>query len=454
MTSKHAAMKLAGASIEACSAAMQKLFGFPVILKQTSGRSGATSYLVLQKVATSAAETATEGEEGTENTKVVGCLKIPGGVLHNSKRIRARMKKSTEALRNANISPGCSFTGDDFYVEEYGGDSVMKDFFHFKDDLNLNLVAKLLARFHTKVDISWYSELVDDFEANTNAKMMPLFAKAKKQEKKCCPFWNLPFSGIEGGKIVMGMGNIPDSITSAVLNKQLETGVFEKVMLSEEFSPKTEAGQRQVLVHGDFKPDNMLMKPGADQLTAIDFDLTQVGPAIYDFGFMLMMWFGPRFTSFSDREDFVKIYLKETGANAEKDSVHAFMLDAEISTIVAFPGLLANIYDQEVPMLRGVEHVTAKTKKEPEYRATKELNGLPTGLELVDLLEHSVKAVRADVGLARTSIEKGIVPTFYATKGLEGTLDEAKSKHLYAWLVHMRDSNMLRLFGIAPPSSS
>ena len=41
-------MKLAGATKEVCNAAMQKIFGFPVTLKSTSGRSGATSYLVMR----------------------------------------------------------------------------------------------------------------------------------------------------------------------------------------------------------------------------------------------------------------------------------------------------------------------------------------------------------------------------------------------------------------------
>ena len=36
------------------------------------------------------------------------------------------------------------------------------------------------------------------------------------------------------------------------------------------------------------------------------------------------------------------------------------MLDCEINTIVAFPGLLSNVYDAEVPLLRGIEHPTAK----------------------------------------------------------------------------------------------
>ena len=40
------------------------------------------------------------------------------------------------------------------------------------------------------------------------------------------------------------------------------------------------------------------------------------------------------------------------------------MLDCEINTIVAFPGLLSNIYDAEVPLLRGIEHPTAKDRSD------------------------------------------------------------------------------------------
>eukprot|EP00943_MAST-04B_sp_MAST-4B-sp1_P006496 g6496.t1 len=439
-------MKLAGATKEVCNAAMQKIFGFPVTLKSTSGRSGATSYLVMR---------ATTGGGEEQKETIAGCLKIPGGVLHNKQLTSERMQLATQALRSAKIAPACLFKGDDFYVEESGGISVMKDFFHFNEDLEPNLIAELLARFHTKVDISWYSKLVDKFYANEDVKMKPLLEKAKAKDKLCSPFWNLPFSGVDVGKVIMGMGDIPDAITSAVLQQQLSTGVFEKVMLSQTFSPITEAGRKQVLIHGDFKPDNMLKKENAYQLTAIDFDLTQVGPAIYDFGFMLMMWFGPRFTTFEYRYNFIKTYLINSGANnVDDESIRAFMLDAEISTIVAFPGLLANIYDQEIPMLRGVEHVTAKTKKEPNYRACSVANeNLPTGLELVDLLEESVQVVRGDNNLSKATIENGFVPTLYETKGLDGKLkDGKKSKVLNAWLIHMRDSNMLRLFGISPPS--
>ena len=72
------------------------------------------------------------------------------------------------------------------------------------------------------------SELVDKFYANEDVKMKPLLEKAKAEEKLCSPFWNLPFSGIDVGKIIMGMGNIPDSITTAVLQKNWKQGSMKK----------------------------------------------------------------------------------------------------------------------------------------------------------------------------------------------------------------------------------
>ena len=86
-----------------------------------------------------------------------------------------------------------------------------------------------------------------------------------------------------------------------------------------------------------------------------------MGPAINDFGFMLMMGLDLDLPTSSMRK-VCKTYLSKSG---EKQTKTQFMLYARcrINTIVAFPGLLANIYDQEVPMLRGVEHATAKTKK-------------------------------------------------------------------------------------------
>ena len=73
-----------------------------------------------------------------------------------------------------------------------------------------------------------------------------------------------------------------------------------------------------------------------------------------------MMWLGSRFTNFNLRKDFIKSYLIESGLSSDDQNIRDMMLDCEINTIVAFPGLLANIYDAEIPLLRGIEHPTAK----------------------------------------------------------------------------------------------
>ena len=57
------------------------------------------------------------------------------------------------------------------------------------------------------------------------------------------------------------------------------------------------------------------------------------------------------------------------------------MFDCEVNAIVAFTGLLANIYDAEVSLLRGIKHPTAKVGVEASG-----LEASPTGLERVDLL--------------------------------------------------------------------
>ena len=70
------------------------------------------------------------------------------------------------------------------------------------------------------------------------------------------------------------------------------------------FSPTSAAGRRQVVVHNDFKPDNVLRDPDTGTLTAIDYDLVQVGPAVMDFGLPYMMWLGARFTTADERRRF------------------------------------------------------------------------------------------------------------------------------------------------------
>ena len=108
--------------------------------------------------------------------------------------------------------------------------------------------------------------------------------------------------------------------------------------MCEAFSPVSEAARRQVVVHNDFKPDNILYDPVSKELTVIDYDLVQVGAAVMDFGLPYMMWLGSRFTDFTYRRDFIKSYLHHSNLPTDEKSVRDMMIDCEINTIVAFPG--------------------------------------------------------------------------------------------------------------------
>ena len=160
---------------------------------------------------------------------------------------------------------------------------------------------------------------------------------------------------------------------------------------------------------------------------------SKLGPAIMDFG---LIYDVSRFTDFDYRKDFIKTYLKEANLPFDQGSVEDMMLDCEINTIVAFPGLLSNVYDAEVPLLRGIEHPTAKAGVIGSNSGAS-----PTGLDLVDLLADAVKKVRKDEGLKYLSIKNGFVATMFEQNGFGSGL-------LNSWLKKCKNK-MLRLLGIA-----
>ena len=98
---------------------------------------------------------------------------------------------------------------------------------------------------------------------------------------------------------MLGVGNPDPKISRNVFDLGVQTGVYEKVIQCGAFSPVSEAAKRQVVVHNDFKPDNILYNPDTKELTVIDYDLVQVGAAVMDFGLPYMMWLGSRFTDFT-----------------------------------------------------------------------------------------------------------------------------------------------------------
>ena len=161
-----------------------------------------------------------------------------------------------------------------------------------------------------------------------------------------------------------------------------------------------------------------------------------------DFGLPYTMWLGSRYTTFEFRKDFIKSYLIASNLPASDRNVNDMMLDCEVNTIVAFPGLLANIYDAEVPLLRGTRHPTAKAGFQASGPDVS-----PTGLELVDLLANAVQKVRSDRKLINSCLEDGLVMTMFKQEGFG-------SKSLNSWLKEMQKNRMLRLFGIAETESA
>ena len=385
-------------------------------IKDVSGNSGAKTFIC------------SEGDIPKCIVKVKGNESIMSSHSNTFKRVLA----ATEILRSNGIAPPIVLHGADFHIERSAGISVMEDFFHFNQKIAPpEKVAKLLAKLHS-TPIDWYQDLKNEFleqdpDISSILKPMPAFA----------PCWCLPWSGFDTGMPILGVGNPNIETAKIILELLVESGVYKKVMECSAFHPESEAARRQVVVHNDFKPDNILIDPNTRLLTVIDYDLVQVGPAVMDFGLPYTMWLGSRFTNFKYREAFIKSYLNASNLPLGEKEVTQFMLDCEVNTIVAFPGLLANLYDAEVPLLRGIKHPTAK----PDF-----LSGgsevSPTGIELVDLLADAVFTIKSDKVLINNCLKDGLVMTMFKLEGFG-------SKALNSWLKEMQRNKMLRLFGIA-----
>ena len=391
-----------------------------LLVRDVSGNSGAQTFICL------------------ENNVPKCIVKVKGteSIMSSHPNTEKRVLLATEMLRENNIAPPILMRGSDFHIEKSSGISVKDDFFHFNSELAPpEKIAKLLAKLHS-VPTEWYTDLRNEFlsrdeQLKSVLQPMPSYA----------PCWCLPWSAFDTGMPVLGAGNPDLEAAKKVFNLLIETGVYRKIMQCQEFFPSSNAARREVVIHNDFKPDNVLYDPETKELSVIDYDLVQVGPAIMDFGLPYMMWLGSRFTHFEYRKDFIKTYLRESNLPSDQSSLEDMMLDCEINTIVAFPGLLSNIYDAEVPLLRGTEHPTAKAGV-----LASSSDASPTGLELVDLLADAVKKVRTNKDLKSSSIKNGLVVTMFKQEGFG-------SKLLDSWLKEMQMNKMLRLFGIAENDS-
>ena len=353
-------------------------------------------------------------------------------IMNSHPNTTLRVNAATKVLREHGIAPPILMKGADFHIERSAGTSVMKDFFNFEADLAPpKKLAELLAKIHT-APTNWYAPLKKSFLDRD-----PTLAAILRPMPSHAPCWCLPWSAFDTGMPILGVGNPNMATAKKILDLEIETGVYKKVMQCSAFFPVSDAAKRQVVVHNDFKPDNILLDPLTGSLTAIDYDLVQVGAAVMDFGLPYTMWLGARYTTFQFRKDFIKSYLISSNLPASDSNINDMMLDCEVNTIVAFPGLLTNIYDAEIPLLRGIKHPTAKA----DFYASGP-DEFPTGLELVDLLAEAVQIVRSDRKLIHSCLEDGLVMTMFKKEGFG-------SKSLNSWLKEMQKNRMLRLFGIA-----
>ena len=385
-------------------------------IKDVSGNSGAKTFVCSSQ----------------KGPKCIIKVKVSNSIMSSHPNTKKRVDAATEVLRRNAIAPPILMNGGDFHIEKSAGISVMKDFFHFDEAFAPpDKVAYLLSKLHS-VPTNWYNSLKKEFlDQNKTVcsilQPMPAYA----------PCWCLPWSAFDTFMPVMGVGNPDPQVAQNVFDLQINTGVYKKVMQCEAFFPESMAAKRQVVVHNDFKPDNILYDPETLELSVIDYDLVQVGAAIMDFGLPYMMWLGSRFTTFEYRKNFIRSYLKYSSLPDNDEAIKEMMLDCEIYTLVAFPGLLSNIYDSEIPLLRGIKHPTAKAgylSGGPDVS--------PTGLEIVDLLAEAVEKLRSDENLINLCLENGLVMTLFQKAGFG-------SKELNSWLKEMQKNKMLRLFGIA-----
>ena len=100
-------------------------------------------------------------------------------------------RRCSSVMRAEGIAPPVIMRGADFHVEASAGTSVMKDFFHFDEDLAPPAaMAGLLAKLHA-LPVDWYDALKDTFLQRD-----PAIAAMLKDAPDYAPCWCLPWTGL------------------------------------------------------------------------------------------------------------------------------------------------------------------------------------------------------------------------------------------------------------------
>ena len=179
-------------------------------VKDVSGNSGAKTYICNEE----------------EVPKCIVKVKSGDSIMNSHPHTTARVAAATKVLRGHGVAPPILMEGHDFHIERSAGTSVMKDFFHFDQNLAPpENVAKLLAKVHSS-PISWYEPLKRKFlERDLTLKgiLEPLPPYA--------PCWCLPWSGFDTGMPILGVGNPNIETAKKILELLVESEVYKKVMV-------------------------------------------------------------------------------------------------------------------------------------------------------------------------------------------------------------------------------
>lgn len=224
-----------------------------------------------------------------------------------------RIQDAVCLLTKVGLTPERISQGDDWYIEEFCGESTMKN-------PNAIQFGKLLAKIH-KIPTDW-------------------FKIYREKSKKRYPF----LEGIsDGSSLWLHCCNDQEKGQYEYL-QSLNLGAAD-IRFYDDLEPLSEVSKRVVTSHGDFHGGNAL-KFEDGTLIACDLENMHVGYAHHDIGyhFCISGWqSGVPVQNLEYRTAFAKAYLEESGLDSTDQDIDNLLYDAAFATInYSFFSLLHN----------------------------------------------------------------------------------------------------------------